>query len=103
MIFTGAVMVASLWWCVYQTSADPYSAYLSSLTRAWELALGGFITAGTQYWLRIRRPVAACLTWIGIGGILFAGVQYSSSTAYPGWAAVLPVVSACLLYTSRCV
>jgi peptidoglycan/LPS O-acetylase OafA/YrhL len=97
MIFTGAIIVASLWWCIYQTSADPYGAYLSSLTRAWELALGGFITAGTQYWVRISRPIAACLTWIGIGGILFSGLYYTSSTAYPGWAALVPVVSAGLV------
>lgn len=97
MIFTGAVIAGSLWWSIYQTSADPYSAYLSSLTRAWELALGGFITAGTQYWLRIRRYVGAFLTWLGIGGILFAAVHYTSSTAYPGWAAVVPVVSAGLV------
>ena len=97
MIFTGAVIAGSLWWSIYQTSADPYSAYLSSLTRAWELALGGFITAGTQYWLRIRRYVGAFLTWLGSGGILFAAVHYTSSTAYPGWAAVVPVVSAGLV------
>ncbi len=97
MIFTGVIIAVSLWWSIDQTSADPYSAYLSSLTRAWELALGGFVTAGTQYWLRIRRPVGACLTWLGIAGILFAGLHYTSSTPYPGWAAVVPVVGAALI------
>jgi peptidoglycan/LPS O-acetylase OafA/YrhL len=97
MIFTALVIGGSLAWNIYQTSADPYSAYLSSLTRAWELALGGFVTAGTQYWLRIERHVGAALTWIGIAGILFAGFQYTSSTAYPGWAAVIPVVGAALI------
>ena len=97
MIFTGVVIAVSLWWSIHQTSADPYSAYLSSLTRAWELALGGFVTAGTQYWLRIRRPVGACLTWLGIAGILFAGLHYTSSTPYPGWAAIVPVVGAGLI------
>lgn len=97
MIFTALVIGGSLAWSIYQTSADPYSAYLSSLTRAWELALGGFVTAGTQYWLRIRRHVGALLTWIGIGGILYAGFAYTGSTAYPGWAAVVPVVGAALI------
>jgi peptidoglycan/LPS O-acetylase OafA/YrhL len=86
-----------LWWSIHETSVAPYSAYLSSLTRAWELALGGFITAGTQYWLRIRRSVGALLTWLGIAGIVFAAVHYTGSTAYPGWAALAPVVGAGLV------
>jgi peptidoglycan/LPS O-acetylase OafA/YrhL len=97
MIFTTLLIGGSLAWSIHQTSADPASAYLSSLTRAWELALGGFVTAGTQYWLRIRRHVGALLTWIGIGGILYAGFAYTNSTAYPGWAAVVPVVGAALI------
>jgi peptidoglycan/LPS O-acetylase OafA/YrhL len=97
MIFTGAVIAGSLCWSIHETSAAPYSAYLSSLTRAWELALGGFITAGTQYWLRIRRSVGAFLTWLGIAGILFAALHYTSTTAYPGWAALVPVVGAGLI------
>ncbi len=97
MIFTGAVVLGSLSWSIYQTSADPYGAYLSSLTRAWELALGGFVAAGTQYWLRLRRGVAACMTWLGIAGILIAATLFTASTPYPGWAAVLPVAGAALI------
>jgi peptidoglycan/LPS O-acetylase OafA/YrhL len=97
MIFTGIVILGSLSWSIYQTSADPYGAYLSSLTRAWELAVGGFVAAGTQYWLRIRRDVALCMTWIGIGGILVSATEFTGSTPYPGWAAVLPVASAALI------
>ena len=91
MIFTAAVIVSSLIWSIYQTSVNPYGAYLSSLTRAWELALGGFVAAGTQYWLRMRPAFAITLTWCGIAGILVACTQFTSATTYPGWAAVLPV------------
>jgi len=97
MIFTGLVIVGSLSWSIYQTSADPYGAYLSSLTRAWELAVGGFVAAGTQYWLRMRRDVALCMTWLGLGGILVAATEFTGSTPYPGWAAVLPVGSAAFI------
>jgi peptidoglycan/LPS O-acetylase OafA/YrhL len=97
MIFTGLVIVGSLSWSIYQTSADPYGAYLSSLTRAWELAVGGFVAAGTQYWLRMRRDVALCMTWLGLGGILVAATEFTGSTPYPGWAAVLPVASAAFI------
>ena len=97
MIFTGIVILGSLSWSIYQTSADPYGAYLSSLTRAWELAVGGFVAAGTQYWLRIRRDVALYMTWIGVGGIFVAATEFTGNTPYPGWAAVLPVASAALI------
>ena len=97
MIFTAAVITVSLIWSIYQTSADPYGAYLSSLTRAWELAMGGFVAAGTQYWLRIRGAVALVLSWTGVAGILVGCTVFTSATAYPGWAAILPVVSAAMI------
>ena len=97
MIFAATVIAISLIWSIYQTSVDPYGAYLSSLTRAWELALGGFVAAGTQYWLRLRSGVALALTWVGIAGILAACIGFTSATAYPGWAAILPVGSAALI------
>jgi peptidoglycan/LPS O-acetylase OafA/YrhL len=97
LIFTAAVIVVSLGWSVYQTSTNPSVAYFSSLTRAWELGLGGFVTAGTTYWLRIPRSVAICLTWAGIVGMAVAVTQFSSATTYPGWAAALPVFSAALV------
>ena len=34
---------------------------------------------------------------VGIACILFAGLHYTSSTPYPGWAAVVPVVGAALI------
>lgn len=97
MIFTAAVITCSLAWSIYQTSVDPSGAYFSSLTRAWELALGGFVAAGTQYWLRMQGGVALTLTWFGIAGILVACTEFTGATAYPGWAAILPVVSAALI------
>ena len=56
MIFTGVVIAVSLWWSIDQTSADPYSAYPSSLTRAWELALGGIVTAGRSTGFALADP-----------------------------------------------
>src|SRR5664280_1528266 len=97
MTFTGVVVVISFIWSIHQTSVNPNSAYFSSLTRAWELALGGFVTAGTRYWLRIPRLIGAAATWIGIGGIICASLLFTRSTSYPGWAAALPVGSSALL------
>ena len=37
------------------------------------------------------------MTWAGVGGILIAGVAFSSGTAFPGYAALLPVMSTALV------
>ena len=55
------------------------------------------MAAGTQYWLRLRRDVAAGMTWLGIAGILIAATLFTASTPYPGWAAILPVAGAALI------
>jgi len=60
-----AIIVASYWLSIVQTSSHPAAAYFSPFTRAWELALGALVAVGTS-WLR-KVPVAAAssLTWIG--------------------------------------
>ena len=37
------------------------------------------------------------MTWLGIAGILIAATEFTGSTPYPGWAALLPVASAALI------
>lgn len=97
MVVTGAVVAISLAWSIYQTSVDPSAAYFSSLTRAWELGLGGFVAAGTQYWLKAPKALGAVLAWVGVGCVITAALVYSSATSFPGYAALLPVGGAGLI------
>ena len=46
---------------------------------------------------RLPRPVAAVMTWAGLGGILVAAFTYNSATPYPGVAVALPVISTTLI------
>jgi peptidoglycan/LPS O-acetylase OafA/YrhL len=91
MVFTGTVFIVSLAWSAYYTSANSTSAYYSISTRAWELALGGFIAASTSFWARIPSTIDAAFAWIGTAAIVVAVVFFSSSTLYPGWVAIVPV------------
>lgn len=91
LLFTGTTVVLSLIWCVHATAADGASAYFSIWTRAWELALGGFVASGNSLWSKIRPGIAEFISWTGMAAILFATIGFTSATTYPGWPAIIPV------------
>lgn len=75
------------------TTSSPGTAYFSTLTRGWEFAAGGLLAllASTRS-ARWNGTLAA----VGVAGITAAAVLLDSSTAFPGYAAVLPVVGSLL-------
>ncbi|MEJ7832665.1 MAG: acyltransferase family protein [Nocardioides sp.] len=92
------VGAASFAWSVVQTAAEPEAAYFSSLTRAWELAAGALVAlalyAVPRRWPRLLREV---LAWSGLVAVLGACVLFDDATAFPGYAAALPVGGTALL------
>jgi peptidoglycan/LPS O-acetylase OafA/YrhL len=98
-----AVIITSYTMSIMQSSADQGWAFVSPVTRAWELALGALISVGTPWLLGIPKLIAAALTWLGMGVILFSAVVYTELNAvafgpltngYPGWRVAVPVVGA---------
>lgn len=92
------VVVASLVFSIIYTVTEPGIAYFSTFTRAWELAIGALaavVPAATQMLRRSRFN--AILAWIGLLAIAYAGFTYSGATAFPGYAAVLPVLGTALV------
>ncbi len=90
----GAIALLSFAWSVWDTSAAPASAYYSTFTRAWELAIGALLALGSGTVRRLPGGVKAALSW---GGLLAIGVavhEYGSGSAFPGYAAALPVLGA---------
>jgi peptidoglycan/LPS O-acetylase OafA/YrhL len=85
----GALGLASLAYSIYDTHADPAAAYFITPTRAWEFAAGGLLAL-----LAVRPRGGPLLTWAGLGAIGLAAATYSSHTAFPGFAALLPVLGA---------
>ena len=92
MVFLGIVIGCSFTYSVTLTGSDASAAFFSPLTRAWGFALGGIIAAGAIYFHRIPDALAATMTWVGLGAIVFAAVDYTSATSYPGWAVAVPVI-----------
>jgi peptidoglycan/LPS O-acetylase OafA/YrhL len=82
-------------YCVAYTSAEPNAAYFSTLTRGWELALGGAIALLPQVRLPSRAASALGLLWLA--AIAWATVRYSSRTPFPGVAALVPTLGTAAL------
>lgn len=89
----GGVAALSLAWSMYQTKADPAAAYFDTVTRVWELAIGGLLALYTSNYIP-NRQLRVYLGWLGVTGILVVALLYRDSTPFPGWAALLPVASA---------
>ena len=96
MVFlAAAVVVGSLISSVILTGSEPATAYFVLTTRVWELACGGLLALVMH---RLGRPRWAPLAaWVGLAAILVSAAAYSTSTPFPGSAAVLPVGGAVLL------
>lgn len=95
-----AVLVASLWHGISITASSPDAAYFLTTARVWELAAGGLLAT----WIPpvkvpFTRTVAA---WLGLILIVTAALTVTSSTPWPGTAALLPVVGAVLFIWSAC-
>jgi len=96
-LVAAAITIASLVWSIHDTTADPYGAYFSPFVRAWELGLGALLAFGTGRLARIPSAIRAAAGWAGCGLIAYAAVAFSTSTAFPGYAALVPTVGAALL------
>ena len=55
--------------------------------------LGALVAVSSNWIARVRAKVAFAMGWLGLVGILVAAFAYTPSTAYPGSAAMLPVLS----------
>ncbi|MDZ5078540.1 acyltransferase family protein [Nesterenkonia sp. HG001] len=88
--------VASFVFSVWYTGQDPAQAYFVTPTRIWEFALGALLAlvmGSSQFTGRL----ADLLGWLGLAMILSSAWFYSETTAFPGWAALLPTVGTVLI------
>jgi peptidoglycan/LPS O-acetylase OafA/YrhL len=86
------VAVVSLGWSLYATAADPTSAYFSTPARAFELAAGALLACVAGRLTNIKKPYAAALGFAGAGTLVYATINFSEATHFPGWHALVPVL-----------
>jgi len=92
-----AVGSSSLAWSIVSTQRSPASAYFSTFTRTWELALGCLIGIATTSETRLPRRLARAASAAGVALFAAAGVVIGPATPFPGAAALLPTLATALL------
>lgn len=97
-VLGGASFALSLW----LTRVDEPWAFFSLPSRAWELAAGGLVALGIPVLRRLPPALAALAGWAGLGVIVWAVVEMTSATAFPGVAALAPVGGAAALIAGGC-
>jgi len=100
VVALAVVMAGSFVFAVAQTVATPTVAYFSTVTRAWELALGAGIAIGAPR-LQALPPLARTIgAWAGLALIAVAAIVFTAATPFPGPWAALPVIGAGLIIAS---
>lgn len=89
-----AVAAASFSWCVYLTYAEAGRAYFSTLTRGWELAIGGLLALALAAPRTLPRWVAVLLSAGGFAAIGWSAVAFGDDTSFPGALALVPTLGA---------
>ena len=90
------VVAVSLAYSIWLTKTNPSLAYFSTLTRAWELGVGGLL-AVTVRWRGLPLAVREIATWVGLAMIAVSLFTFDETTAFPGYAAALPVLGTALV------
>ena len=91
-----ALFCLSFAFSIWVTAREPAAAFLLAPTRVWELMLGALLAAAILPPIESRalREIA-CLA--GLGLIAYALFRFSSTTLFPGPAALIPCLGAALI------
>lgn len=83
-----AAGIGSLAWAVASTSSQPVTAYYSTCTRAWELALGCALATIPGHAVRLRPAARTTLSWLGLMLLVATQVLVTPETGAPYPAAI---------------
>jgi peptidoglycan/LPS O-acetylase OafA/YrhL len=97
VLLLSSIAVASFAVSLRWTGTLPPWAFFSLPSRAWQLAVGGLVALGVARSRRLPRAVAAPAGWVGLALIGVGCVRLNAGTAYPGLAALVPVLGAALV------
>jgi peptidoglycan/LPS O-acetylase OafA/YrhL len=97
-----AVVVGSFLLSVWQTGANASWAYFGAHTRAWELGIGALVAVAAGTLERLSRGTAVWLSVAGLAAIGGSAIAYSPATAFPGSAALLPVLGTAAVIAGGC-
>jgi len=92
-VIRGIVVITafSFIWSYSQTRTSPIWAFYSLPTRAWELGIGALLLFIPR--LRLLTKFGKYLALISLGAITAGSLYFRDSTAFPGTAALIPVLA----------
>ncbi|QCW51357.2 acyltransferase [Nocardioides dongxiaopingii] len=90
-----AVLATSLLWSFLQRD-DP-AGYFVTWTRTWELAAGGLVAVALPRLQGLPSAVRVLGAWLGLALVALAALRYDAATAFPGTAALVPVLGTALV------
>ena len=102
LVVLAVVTVVSFALSLVITFVVPAMAFFSLPTRAWQLAVGGLVALTAIHWQRLSAGAAAIIGWAGLAMILVACLWFTSTTPFPGTAALLPTLGAVLVIGAGC-
>jgi peptidoglycan/LPS O-acetylase OafA/YrhL len=91
------VAVVSFCACVWMTRTHPTGAFYLLPARMWELAIGGLVAVAGTAWTLVSPTARAVAAWVGVVGVATAVLTFDDSVAFPGTAALLPVLGTALI------
>ena len=86
------VTVGSFAISVWATQTHRAAAYFITPTRAWEFGAGALVVLLMRKWAP-HVALALVLRWLGMVALLASAWLFSNATAFPGYAAALPVIA----------
>ena len=90
------IAAVSFGWAILQTANNYWWAYLSTLTRAWELVVGAILAVAATQLVRIPAVIRPCLFYLGLVAI-GASLFVIPDSGFPAPWAALPVSGAALV------
>ncbi|WP_161958471.1 acyltransferase family protein [Ornithinimicrobium cavernae] len=86
------LVLPSFLFSVLYTQQAPSEAFFITPTRLWELGLGALVALGAGVFESWGRFVAGLVAWLGLGVLLSSAFLVDATTAWPGYAALAPVL-----------
>lgn len=94
-----ALSAASFLHSVLFSASDHDVAYFATTTRVWELGLGGIFALVLPRFQPGER-LRALLGWAGLLAVFGCAATFSTTMAFPGYVALLPVLATVLVLTA---
>ncbi|MEU4558177.1 acyltransferase family protein [Actinoplanes sp. NPDC023936] len=101
-VVLAVIAVISLAASITQTESAAPWAYFGAHTRAWELAIGALVAVAASRLAGLPGRFAAVLTWLGMAAVICSAFLYGEHTAFPGSAALLPVLGSAAIIAAGC-